>query len=302
MLASPASRLALFLGRAVPSIATGFLVATISFVLGAAILGVTVEADEILGLCVAVIASSYACTAFGLSLGALGLRGRNISLFADTVGGCMLLVSGANVPIDRLPEWLQAIGSVLPLTHGIAAAREIADGASLAEAGNLIVTELLVGSSYLVIRLLLLRLFEYEVRRTATLNGSVSHAGRSSQTGRISSPPSHRCLCSRTCDAIGAPAGASSMMQIVTRRITISLDDTLERALDEAPRLLDLEDASESEKLRAFARLGYLHTLEEDLDDARLLTYRAWADDASLSRVAKAASRRAAARGVFDEG
>ena len=31
-----------------------------------------------------------------------------------------LLFCGVNVPLDALPGWMQAIASVLPLTHGIA--------------------------------------------------------------------------------------------------------------------------------------------------------------------------------------
>jgi ABC-2 type transport system permease protein len=169
VLASPASRLALFLGRTLPSTLTGFVVAAISFVLGAVLLDVRVGAGEAAALAVAVIASSYACTAFGLCLGALGLRGRNVSLFADSISGCMLLVSGANVPLDRLPEWMRAISSGIPLTHGIDAARRIARGASVAEVSGLLSTELLIGTVYVVAGLALLRFFEYEGRRTATL-------------------------------------------------------------------------------------------------------------------------------------
>ena len=45
--------------------------------------------------------SSFACTAFWMCLGALGIRGRSISLFADVVAGSMLLLSGANVPLQE---------------------------------------------------------------------------------------------------------------------------------------------------------------------------------------------------------
>ena len=169
VLASPANRLALFLGRALPSIVTGFVVAAISFAIGATLLHVHVGAREIGALSVAVLASSFACTAFGLCLGALGLRGRNVGLFADTVSGCMLLVAGANVPLARLPGWIQGLASVLPLTHGIQAARRVGGGESLGAAGGLLATELVIGVIYLVAGLGLLRLFEYEGRRTATL-------------------------------------------------------------------------------------------------------------------------------------
>lgn len=86
----------------------------------------------------------------------------------------------------------------------------------------------------------------------------------------------------------------------MTRRITISLDDILEGALKEAPARLGVEDdASDAERLRGYARVGYEHTLEDELDEARLATYRSWADEREMGTVARAASRRAAARGVY---
>lgn len=169
LLASPANRLALFLGRALPSILTGFLVAAIAFTICAFALGVSFGAAELRGVAVAAVASSFACTAFGLCLGSLGFRGRNVSLFADMVTGSMLLVSGANVPLERLPGWLQAISQVIPLTHGIEAARRLADGAALGDVSGLLGTEIGIGAAYFVAGLLLLRLFEYEGRRSATL-------------------------------------------------------------------------------------------------------------------------------------
>ena len=169
VLASPASRLALFLGRALPSIVTGFLVAGLSFALGAVILRVHVGGAELARLAVAVLVSSFACTSFGMCLGALGLRGRNVSLFADAISGSLLLVSGANVPLDRLPDWLRTISSGVPLMHGIQAARDLAAGASLGDASHLLLVETAIGSVYLVAGLALLRLFEHLGRRTATL-------------------------------------------------------------------------------------------------------------------------------------
>jgi ABC-2 type transport system permease protein len=169
LLASPANRLALFLGRALPSILTGFLVAAIAFTICALILDVSFTAAELRGLAVAAAVSSFACTAFGLCLGSLGFRGRNVTLFADMVAGSMLLVSGANVPLERLPDWIQAVSKVIPLTHGIAAGRRLADGAALRDVSGLLGAELGIGAAYLVLGLVLLRFFEYEGRRSATL-------------------------------------------------------------------------------------------------------------------------------------
>jgi ABC-2 type transport system permease protein len=169
LLASPANRLALFLGRALPSILTGFVVATLAFTICAFVLDVSFTAPELRAVAVAAAASSFACTAFGLCLGSLAFRGRNVTLFADVVAGSMLLVSGANVPLDRLPVAVRAISEVIPLTHGIEAARRLADGAALADVSGLLAAELAIGAAYLVLGLVLLRFFEYEGRRSATL-------------------------------------------------------------------------------------------------------------------------------------
>jgi ABC-2 type transport system permease protein len=117
----------------------------------------------------ATVAAAFSCTALGLCLGALGLRGRNVSVFADVITGCMLIVSGANVPLHLLPGWVQKISSGIPLTHGIAAARAIANGASISAASDLLLKEFAIGGVYLVIGLAMLRFFEFEGRRTASL-------------------------------------------------------------------------------------------------------------------------------------
>jgi len=73
------------------------------------------------------------------------------------------------VPLERLPDWLRTLGSAVPLMHGIAAARKLAAGESLGDAGHLLLVEAAIGSIYLVLGLVLLRFFEHEGRRTATL-------------------------------------------------------------------------------------------------------------------------------------
>ncbi|HEX4732609.1 MAG TPA: ABC transporter permease [Solirubrobacterales bacterium] len=169
LLASPANRLALFLGRAVPSILTGFVTAALSFTICSLILDIHFSSSELAGLALAALVASFSCTAFGLCLGSLGLRGRSVSLFADMVAGSMLLLSGANVPLDRLPEAIQQISNVLPLTHGIAAARVLGGGGDLSDAAPLLWREGVVGTVYLLIGIVMLRVLEYSGRRSAAL-------------------------------------------------------------------------------------------------------------------------------------
>jgi ABC-2 type transport system permease protein len=169
LLASPANRFALFLGRALPSVFTGVVVSAIAFTSCSAILGTHFTWGERGGLAVAATCSAFACTAFGMCIGGIGLRARSVSIFADTIGGLMLLTSGANVPLHRLPGWVQAFSNVVPLTHGIEAGRVLGTGGSFSSAGHLLADELIVGLVYLLLGIVLLRWFEYAGRRSAAL-------------------------------------------------------------------------------------------------------------------------------------
>jgi ABC-2 type transport system permease protein len=168
ILVTPANRLALFLGRALPNIANGVIVSTVGFVVGSLLLGVSFPAGSIPVIALIVVVSSFSCTAFGTLIGAFGLRGRDIFFFANLMIFVFLLFCGVNVPLDALPAWMQQVASVLPLTHGIQAARRVADGASLGDVSSLVLTELLIGLCYAAIAYVLLRLFEIDGRRRAT--------------------------------------------------------------------------------------------------------------------------------------
>ena len=78
-------------------------------------------------------------------------------------------VWSVNVPLDALPTWMQEISKVLPLTHGIQAAREVADGSTLGDVSGLVWTEALIGVAYASVAYALLRLFEFDGRRRASL-------------------------------------------------------------------------------------------------------------------------------------
>jgi ABC-2 type transport system permease protein len=168
-MASPASRLPLFLGRSVPLIVNGIVTSAFAFAVGWLLLDFDMPASSIPALVVVVAVSAFACTSLGLVVGALGLRARDVFFLANVVVFSLLLFCGVNVPLDSLPDWMEAVGRALPLTHGIEAAREIADGATLSDVDHLVWTELAIGAAYATAGYALFRLFELEGRRRATL-------------------------------------------------------------------------------------------------------------------------------------
>ena len=168
LMATPAHRLPLFLGRSLPLIANGIVTSAFAFVVGWLLLDFELAAGQIPALAVVVVASAFACTSFGLVIGALGLRARDVFFLANLFVYLLLLFCGANIPLEALPNWMEAVSRTLPLTHGIEAARAIADGASLSQVGSLVWTELGIGAAYATAGFALFKLLEFEGRRRAS--------------------------------------------------------------------------------------------------------------------------------------
>ena len=169
LVVSPASRLAVFLGRAVPVAVNGAIVAAFAFVVGSLLLGISVPASALGGLAVTIVVTGFACTGLGIVNASLGLRWRESALLSNLLLYFLLLAAGVNVPLDLLPGWLSTIAQGLPVTHGVEAARGLVAGESLADVVPLLGAELLVGVCYATVGLFLVRLFEVEARRGASL-------------------------------------------------------------------------------------------------------------------------------------
>ena len=170
ILATPANRVALFLGRAVPVIANGLFVSAFGFGVGLLLLDFTLAADQLPALAFVVLVTVFACTGFGMLLGSFGLRARDVFFFSNLVYFLMLLCCGVNIPLESLPAWLEAIGRALPLTHGIEAAREIVGGATLSDVSGLVWKEAAIGAVYTALAFGLFRWFEALSRRRAALD------------------------------------------------------------------------------------------------------------------------------------
>jgi ABC-2 type transport system permease protein len=170
LLASPANRAAVFLGRGVPVLANGLIVSVFTFAAGALLLGFHPGLQTVPALAAILLVTVSSCTAFGMLLGSIGLRAKDFFFAANLAYFLMLLFCGVNIPLDQLPDWMSAISRCLPLTHGIAAAREVAAGASLGDVAGLVWTELGVGACYAVAGFLLFRVLERESRRSAVLD------------------------------------------------------------------------------------------------------------------------------------
>jgi ABC-2 type transport system permease protein len=169
LLVSPARRVPLFLGRSLPVIANGLACSLLALGLGAVILRVSLPVSSLPLLAIVVAVSSFACTGLGLVTAALALRVLETAVLSNIVMGVLLIFCGVNVALGSLPSWMAAIGRCLPLTHGIAASRRLASGASWGDVSGDVWREAGIGLTYLLIGLVMLAYFERESHRLATI-------------------------------------------------------------------------------------------------------------------------------------
>jgi ABC-2 type transport system permease protein len=168
VLVTPARRLPLFLGRALPVVVNGFFVAAFALIVGGWIVGVSIPASAWAPIALVAMVCALSCTGLGLVNAALGFVFRETAVLSNIIFGILLVLAGANVPLDDLPSWLRPVSEILPFTHGIEAARQLADGETLGDVAGLIGAELLVGLVYGVLGYTLIRLMEVLGRRLST--------------------------------------------------------------------------------------------------------------------------------------
>jgi ABC-2 type transport system permease protein len=166
---TPASRLSMFIGRALMHIVDGMFGVFIGFVWGTVLLGLDLSQTHLGALVVVIFITTFSTSGLGLLLGCLSLITRNVMFVNNTMYFLLLVFAGVNIPISNFPDWMQAISWSLPLTRGISAARQIIAGARLDDVTSLIYGEIALGLIYIVVGYLLFRGFEIQAKRRGTL-------------------------------------------------------------------------------------------------------------------------------------
>jgi ABC-2 type transport system permease protein len=172
LMGSPANRIALFGGRAVPVVANGVFVGAWGLFSGSLVLGVDVPGSAIPLLVLPIVVAAVSSAGLGFVIGSIGLRYRSGLVLANFGDAVFLIFCGANIPRDTLPRSMQLVGDVLPLTRSIEAARELVAGASLSAVSDLLAVEAAMGVAYGILGYWLLRYFELQGRKRATLEVS----------------------------------------------------------------------------------------------------------------------------------
>ncbi len=169
VLATPAHRLPLFVGRAMIHVFDGMLSVAISFVYAVFLFGVNFGNTDILALIVVVFLTAFTMAGFGLLIGGFSFYFRNPLVFANIFTFVLLIFCGANFPVHDLPQPIQFISYIFPLTYGIDAGRKAIAGATLIDIAPLLGQMLIVGFISIVLGYVFFRSFEHVARKTGRL-------------------------------------------------------------------------------------------------------------------------------------
>lgn len=166
---TPANRMMVFFGRAFMHIIDGTLGVVIAFTWGVLLLGLDLSHTNLPALGLTIIVTTISTSGLGLLMGCLSLVTANVGFVNNSVYFLLLIFSGANVDINILPAWMQAMSNVLPLTRGIASARALIAGAGLQDILPLLLQELGIGLVYGLLGYFLFKWVEVSAKQRGTL-------------------------------------------------------------------------------------------------------------------------------------
>jgi ABC-2 type transport system permease protein len=170
LIAAPTSPVVVFCGRSVQWLASGTASATIALLVMAPLFGIglpmpqTLLAVPLIGL-VSVSAYCLGLVLAGVVLRAMQLR----NIVGNVIWMGIALLAGVQVPVTFWPGWTQAIGTVLPATHGLAAIRELLDGGPLGTVAIRALLEVAVALGWLTVAALTFRHLAEHGRRNGAI-------------------------------------------------------------------------------------------------------------------------------------
>jgi ABC-2 type transport system permease protein len=169
VLATPASRLPIFIGRAMIHVLDGILSVAIAFFFASFLFGVDFGQANALALAVTIVLTAFTMAGFGLMIGGFSFYFRDPMIFANIFTFILLIFCGVNFPIQNLPAWAQPISYIFPLTYGVTAARNAIQGETLLTISPTLAQQILVGLASMMLGFLFFRSFENAARKSGKI-------------------------------------------------------------------------------------------------------------------------------------
>ena len=144
VLVAPLSRSGIVLGKATGGAAVAVIQSFILLIL-APLLGITLSLDLIIRLVLLLILLSLSLSSLGILVASRMRSQQGFHLVVQLIIFPLIFLSGIFFPVNNVPNWLEIISKLNPLTYGVDAIRQLFLGGDLAATGGV------AGSSNFVI-------------------------------------------------------------------------------------------------------------------------------------------------------
>ena len=171
---SPSSRVTHLLGMGLYAVAYGILQTILTLGVCALFFDLDLSSANYWGALAVLAVCSISLLGFGIVAAVLPLlspeKGQQVSYIVSSV---LLLVSGVYYPVSVLPNWMQAIATVSPVTYALRGGRDaLLEGASISELWGSIWVLLVMGAVFVPLGLFVFHLGERYAKRTGKLKRS----------------------------------------------------------------------------------------------------------------------------------
>ena len=171
---SPSSRITHLLGMGFYAVVYGILQTALTLGVCMAFFDLDLSNANYLGALLVLAVASVSLVGFGVVAAVLPLlspeKGQQVSYIVSSV---LLLVSGVYYEVDVLPNWMQAIATVSPVTYALEGSRDaLQRGAGISELWDSISVLLVMGVVFVPLGLFVFHLGERYAKKTGKLKRS----------------------------------------------------------------------------------------------------------------------------------
>lgn len=159
----------ILLSSAIGTMMTSMISVTLGVALVSFVMGISWSIGMISSFVVVLFLSSFVAMSFGYIFSCFILITSETNLVLNLVSRLLLIFTGANFPISKLPNILQWFSNRLPLTRSIQIAQGVVEGNSISEYYELIYEEFALGFSFILVASLLLKFMERKSRTTGKM-------------------------------------------------------------------------------------------------------------------------------------
>lgn len=171
---APASRATHLIGTSIYAVAYGIIRTMVMFVAISLFFDLSVDGANFAGAVVVLIACSISLVGFGMCAAVMPLlspeKGQQVTFI---FGSVLLLVSGVYYPISVLPDWMEALAKLSPVTYALRGIRAaLLDGAGMGTLWGSIWPLLIIGAILVPLGLFVFSVGETFAKRTGRLKRS----------------------------------------------------------------------------------------------------------------------------------